>query len=557
MTRPVLLLVTESEGVLRALADDLARRFEVEYRIVGERSPTAALATLEDLAGGPDEVALVIAAQAMEELPGVEFLVRASGIVPGAKRVLLVGRRKWTASNPAVRAMTLGQIDSYLFEPWLPLGRFLYLPISQVLADWVPASTPPFEGIRIVGPRWATRAHQLRDTLTRMGIPHGWYSTDSAEGQRLLEEAGQDGSRLPVVVFHNRTVLLAPSHAELLEALGFNTQPASSNYDLAIVGAGFAGLAAAVYGSSEGLRTLVVEPEVAGGQAGSSAMIRNYPGFPRGISGNDLANRTLEQAWLFGANLVLAKQVTGLHADGADRVVRLSDGKEVRARAVVIASGVAWRRLAVPRLEELLGAGVFYGAAGSEAQAMEGQDVVVVGAGNSAGQAALHLARYAKSVTIVGRGDALTESLSDYLIRQFGECSNIRIRLHTEVVDGDGGHRLERLTLRDAHSGATEEIEAAAMFVLIGADPRTEWLAGTVERDERGYILTGHDLLVGGRPRPGWPRARPPLLLETSIPGVFAAGDVRHRSVKRVTSAIGEGAVAVQLVHEYLTERSR
>jgi thioredoxin reductase (NADPH) len=555
MTRPVLLLVTESEGVLRALADDLARRFEVDYRIVGERSPTAALATLEDLAGGPDEVALIIAAQAMEELPGVEFLVRASEIVPGAKRVLLVGRRKWTASNPAVRAMTLGQIDSYLFEPWLPLGRFLYLPISQVLADWVPASTPPFEGIRIVGPRWATRAHQLRDTLTRMGIPHGWYSTDSAEGQRLLEEAGQDGSRLPVVVFHNRTVLLAPSHAELLEALGFNTQPASTDYDLAIVGAGFAGLAAAVYGSSEGLRTLVVEPEVAGGQAGSSAMIRNYPGFPRGISGNDLANRTLEQAWLFGANLVLAKQVTGLHADGADRVVRLSDGKEVRARAVVIASGVAWRRLAVPRLEELLGAGVFYGAAGSEAQAMEGQDVVVVGAGNSAGQAALHLARYAKSVTIVGRGDALTESLSDYLIRQFGQCSNIHIRLHTEVVDGDGGHRLERLTLRDTHSGATEEIEAAAMFVLIGADPRTEWLAGTVERDERGYILTGHDLLVGGRPRPGWPRARPPLLLEASIPGVFAAGDVRHRSVKRVTSAIGEGAVAVQLVHEYLNER--
>jgi thioredoxin reductase (NADPH) len=301
----------------------------------------------------------------------------------------------------------------------------------------------------------------------------------------------------------------------------------------------------------------VVEPEVAGGQAGSSAMIRNYPGFPRGISGNDLANRTLEQAWLFGANLVLAKQVTGLHADGADRVVRLSDGKEVRAKAVVIASGVAWRRLAVPRLEELLGAGVFYGAAGSEAQAMEGQDVVVVGAGNSAGQAALHLARYAKSVTIVGRGDALAESLSDYLIRQFGQCSNIHVRLHTEVVDGDGGNRLERLTLRDTHSGATEEIEAAAMFVLIGADPRTEWLAGTVERDERGYILTGHDLLVGGRPRPGWPRARPPLLLETSIPGVFAAGDVRHRSVKRVTSAIGEGAVAVQLVHEYLTERSR
>jgi thioredoxin reductase (NADPH) len=293
---------------------------------------------------------------------------------------------------------------------------------------------------------------------------------------------------------------------------------------------------------------------VAGGQAGSSAQIRNYPGFPRGISGNNLANQTLEQAWLFGANLVLAKSVTGLRADGDERVLRLSDGQEVRATAVVIASGVAWRRLAVPRLEALVGAGVFYGAAGSEAKAMEGQRVVIVGAGNSAGQAALHLARHAASVTMLARGGALADSLSDYLVRQIKEAPNIEVRLHTEVVDGHGGERLEGLTLRDNREGRLEELPAAALFVLIGADPHTEWLAGTVERDQRGYVLTGHDLLLDGRTRPGWPRARPPLLLETSLPGVFAAGDVRARSVKRVTSAIGEGAVAVQLVHTYLNE---
>jgi thioredoxin reductase (NADPH) len=284
-------------------------------------------------------------------------------------------------------------------------------------------------------------------------------------------------------------------------------------------------------------------------------MIRNYPGFPRGIGGFDLANRTLEQAWLFGANLVLAQHVTGLRVEGPDRVVTLSGGREVRARAVVLASGVAWRRLTVPRLEALISTGVFYGAAGSEAKAMDGQRVVIVGAGNSAGQAAIHLAKYAANVTIVGRGDTLADSLSDYLVRQIEDAPNIDVRLHSEIVDGWGRDRLEGLTLRDKHSGATEDVKAAALFVLIGADPHTDWLAGTLERDERGYVLTGHDLLVDGRAGPGWPLARPPLLLETSIPGVFAAGDVRARSVKRVSSAIGEGAVAVQLVHQYLSEQ--
>ncbi|MDP9208671.1 MAG: NAD(P)/FAD-dependent oxidoreductase [Actinomycetota bacterium] len=384
-----------------------------------------------------------------------------------------------------------------------------------------------------------------------MGIPHGWYQADTAAGRRLLEEAGQDGSRLPVVLFHSGQVFVDPSDAELAEALGFGTSPGAGSYDLVIVGAGPAGLAAAVYAASEGLDTLVVEPQVAGGQAGTSAMIRNYLGFPRGIGGGDLANRALEQAWLFGANLVLAQRATGLRADGPRRLVRLSEGSEVSAEAVVVASGVSWRRLGVPELEALVGAGVFYGAAGAEARAMEGQEVFVVGAGNSAGQAALHLAKHAASVTLLVRGPDLAKSMSEYLIQELEQAPNVAVRLRTQVVGGLGGHRLEGLVLRHRDTETIDEVPAAALFVMIGGEPRTEWLAG-VERDDRGYILTGHDLLGPGGTPAGWPLQRPPLLLETSIPGVFAAGDVRHRSVKRVASAVGEGAVAVQLVHQYL-----
>jgi thioredoxin reductase (NADPH) len=551
MSQPILFLVDDRPEVLEALAADLSRRFGTDHRILAETSPAAGLETLLRLAEEAQEVALVVAGQRMAELAGVPFLLRAHELHPSAKRVLLVGRREWTPTNPAVRAMTLGQIDTYLFEPWLPVARFLDLPISQVLADWVPARGPSFEGIRIVGPRWTTRSHELRDMLTRMGIPHGWYQAGSAAGRRLLEEAGQDGARLPVVVFHSGQVFVDPSDAELATALGYRTSTPAGPHDLVIVGAGPAGLAAAVYAASEGLDTLVVEPQVVGGQAGTSAMIRNYLGFPRGIGGGDLANRALEQAWLFGANLVLSQRAVGLRVDGRRRLVRLSDGTEVSAEAVVVASGVSWRRLGVPRLEALVGAGVFYGAAGSEARAMEGQEVYVVGAGNSAGQAALHLAKYAASVTLVVRGPDLGARMSDYLVQEIEQAPNVAVRLGTQVVDGLGGWRLEGLALRRRGDEATEEVSAAALFVMIGAEPHTDWLAG-VERDDRGYILTGHDLLGPDGLPAGWPHQRPPLLLETSIPGVFAAGDVRHRSVKRVASAVGEGAVAVQLVHHYL-----
>jgi thioredoxin reductase (NADPH) len=553
--RPVFFLVHDQQEVLEALAHDLGRRFGADYRIVTERSPEAAVAALGRLRAGPEEVALLVASQSLPGGGGVEFLVRAHELHQEAKRVLLIGRGEWASgsAHPAVRAMTLGQIDSYLFDPWTAPERWLYLPVSELLADWTSSRPPAEEAIRIVGSPLEPRTHQLRDVLSRSGIPYGLYTADSETGRRLLRETGQDGTRLPVMVFYTGQVLVDPSHAELVRALGFPTHASSATtYDLAIVGAGPAGLAAAVYAASEGLRTLLLEPEVPGGQAGTSSLIRNYLGFPRGLSGDDLTNRALEQAWLFGAEVVLAQSATALGVRGAERLLRLSDGGEIAARSVLVATGMAWRRLGVPRLEELRGAGVFYGASGAEAIATSGQEVFVVGAGNSAGQAAVHLSRYAASVTVLVRGGALGASMSDYLVRQLGEIPNVVVRLRTEVAGGQGNGRLERLTLRDNASGETRTLSAGALFVLIGAEPRTRWLGDLVTRDDRGYVLTGHDLLDGGKPPPGWPLERPPMLLETSVPGVFAAGDVRHRSVKRVASAVGSGAVAVQLVHEYL-----
>jgi thioredoxin reductase (NADPH) len=554
-SQPIILVVADDGRLLEALAGDLGRRFGGGYRILAERSPAGAPATLERLAAEPDPVALVIAARRMEPEDGLAVLQRAHELVPSAKRVLLEHRGEWTSGEPVVRAMTLGQVDYVLFRPWLPIEQCLYLPVSEFLAAWEKSRAPSTEAIQIVGRRWAARSHELRDTLARVGIPYGFYPDDSPEGRRLLEHAGEDGSRLPVVLFRRGLVLVDPTHAELSAALGMRTRPAPGACDILIVGAGPAGLAAAVYAASEGFATQILEPAVPGGQAGTSSHIRNYLGFPYGLSGEELTQRAFQQAWLFGADLILAQAATGLRASGTGRVVRLSDGAEVTTRAVILATGVAWRRLGVPSLEALNGAGVFYGAAGSEARAMRGEDVFVIGAGNSAGQAAIHLSTYAASVTIVTIDERLGEFMSDYLVQKVKATPNIGVVLHTEVVDGHGRQRLEALTLRDRHTGEARTVAASAMFVLIGAEPRTDWLDGVIERDERGYLLTGRDLRgAEGRGPSGWPLARPPLPLETSLPGVFAAGDVRYRSVKRVASAVGEGSIAVQLVHEYLAD---
>ena len=547
MSQQASILVVADDGrVLDRLATDLERRFGGHYRILAEGSPAGALAALERLARGGEPVALVVAARRMEGLDGLALLARAQELHPSAKRVLLEHRGEWTSGEPVVRAMTLGQVDYVLFRPWLPVEQFLYLPVSEFLAAWE-KSRGSTEAIQIVGRHWAARSHELRDTLARIGIPFGFYPDDSPDGRRLLDQAGEDGRHLPVVLFRSGLVLVDPTHAELTAALGMRTSPAPGGCDILIVGAGPAGLAAAVYAASEGFTAQVLEPAVPGGQAGTSSHIRNYLGFPYGLSGDELAQRAVQQAWLFGAEFILAQAATGLRASGDDRLVRLSDGSEIATRAVILATGVAWRRLGVPALEALNGAGVFYGAAGSEARAMRGEDVFVIGAGNSAGQAAVHLSAYAASVTIVTIDERLGEFMSDYLVQKVEATPNITVVLHTEVVDGHGHGRLEGLTLRDRHTGATRTVPASAMFVLIGAEPRTDWLDGVVERDERGYVLTGPDL-------DRWPLARPPLALETSLPGVFAAGDVRYRSIKRVASAAGEGSIAVQLVHQYLAD---
>jgi thioredoxin reductase (NADPH) len=552
--KPVLLVVDDEDRVREPLVSDLRRRFGADWRILGERSARAALLTTTELARRSEPVALLIADWRMPEMDGVEFLARARERHPAAKRVLLVDR-DYSSTHPIVRAMALGQIDYHLIKPWQP-ERGLYRAVSEFLAAWAKSRKPPIETFRIVGPQWGTRSHELRDLLARLGLPYGFYPVDSDAGRRLLVQAGRDGSRLPVVVRHDGCVLADPSHAEILEAIGARTRNDVANCDLLIVGAGPAGLAAGVYAASEGLRTVILELEVAGGQAGTSALIRNYPGFPHGISGDELAYRACEQAWLFGANLVLAQGATRLTVRGSDRVVAVSDGSEVAAKTVVIATGVSWRRLGVPSLEALIGAGVFYGAAGSEAQAMQGHDVYVAGAGNSAGQAALHLAQYAASVTILVRGETLTKSMSAYLVKHIQATPNITVRLRTEVIDGHGRDHLEGLTLRDNAGGKLQVVPAAALFVMIGGSPRTEWLPDTIERNEGGYILTGRELIRDGRPPRGWPIEREPLLLETSVPGVFAAGDVRYRSIKRVASAVGEGAAVVRLVHEYLADEA-
>jgi thioredoxin reductase (NADPH) len=556
MTQPVVLAVDDDDDVLAALEAALARRYGADYQILAERSPLAALRVLERLRRQEVAVAVILADQWMPHMTGLDLLARSRQLHPSARRLLLIGVWDRSANQPMSQAMTLGRLDGWVLKPWAPAEEHLYLPVTEQLSDWIRATGQPgFVAIQIVGQQWTPRSHEIRDLLDRNAIPYQFHPHDSQAGRQLLREARQDGTRLPVLVLFDGRVLVDPTNAEGAAAIGIATQPEPpGSYDLIVVGAGPAGLSAATYGASEGLRTLMLEPEALGGQAGSSSLIRNYLGFPFGVSGRTLARRASAQAILFGAELVYARAV-GLRPAGRDRMVALADGSQAVGRMVLVATGAAYRRLDAPGVEELLGAGVFYGAAVSEARAMTGSQVVVVGAGNSAGQAALHLAKYAERVTMLVRGDALGRTMSDYLVKELQASDTITVRLGTQVVAAGGAGRLEQLTLRDARTGATETVPAAALFILIGAQPRTEWLAGTLERDERGFLLTGPDLLQGGRPPPGWPPDRLPLPLETSLPGVFAAGDVRHRSIKRVASAVGEGSIAIQLVHDYLGER--
>lgn len=541
--RPVILLVDDEPAELAALLEALTRRFGSDYRVVPQLSARAALEAIGQMKASGEELALAIADQWMPDMNGRDLLARVGRLARSAKRALLVAWGDRTASPSILQACALGEIDNYLYKPWSPAEVHLYPLVGEFLAEWTQAYRPGMELVRVIGEELSPRSHELRELLGRNGIPHGFYPAGSPAASRLVAEMGLQPSALPMVILVDGTALADPSNAELMDAVGESHQDLSC--DLAVVGAGPAGLSAAVYGASEGLRTLVVERDVVGGQAGSSSLIRNYLGFPRGISGAQLTQRAYQQAWLFGAKYVFAREVARLSERGGARVVTLSDGREIEARAVLVATGARYRRLEVPSLERFAGAGVFY--TGPDARVVQDRDVAVAGGGNSAGQAVLHLARHARRVTLVVRADSLEKGMSDYLVRPIRAAANVDVRLNAEVADAGGGPRLERISVRDRERGTTDWVPAEVLFVAIGALPNTGWLAGTLQRDDRGYVLTGSAVDVRT-----WPLSRPPLRLETSMPGVLAAGDVRHGSAKRVASAVGEGAVAVQLALEYL-----
>jgi thioredoxin reductase (NADPH) len=540
---PVLLVVDLDQNSLDVIVADLARRFGRDFSVIGRSSSKAAVDTLCAIAAAGQSVALALVDDSASDI-----LPRLHELHPRAKRVLLVDR-DYSSTSPAVQAMALGRADYHLVRPWAD-NEVMFEAMGGYLSSWTREHKPNFETFRIVASEHDPRLPRVRDVFSRFNLPFAFYSSDSDQGRRLLIEAGLDGTDAPVVIRYDGQVTIDPDVLDLAGAIGVNVDMDIEVCDVAIVGAGPAGLTTAVYAASEGLETVMLEQTVSGGQAGTSPLIRNYPGFPHGVDGGQLMASTCEQAWLMGAHIVFAQEVVGLERRGHDQVVQLMDGSELTARAVVIATGIEWRRLGVPRLEELLGAGVFYGAAVSESRAMQGQDVFIVGAGNSAGQAALHLAKHAREVTLVVRGESLSKSMSSYLIGPIESAANIAVRYRTEVIDGAGDEQLRTITVADRAQGTIEEVPAAALFVMIGGDPHTQWLGDQLARDPQGYLVTGRDVL--DQPGVNWGCDRDPLPLETSIAGVFAAGDVRQDSIKRVASAVGDGATVVRLVHEHL-----
>jgi thioredoxin reductase (NADPH) len=552
---PVLVAVDEDADALRAVERELIDRYARSYRVVCVRSAEEGLAQLDVLRAAGDEVALVLAAQWLSGTTGSELLGKVRTLHAHAQRGLLIDWGSWgdgRTGEAIFQAMARRQIDYYVIRPSRSPDELFHQSVSTFLLEWASARRVSPHTVHVVGDSWSGRAYELRETLGRCAIPHAFCLADSPEGRALVADAG-DAGPLPLVVFPNGDVLANPTNAELATAAGASVDPQRRDFDLVIVGAGPAGLSAAVYGASEGLRTLVIDEGGIGGQATLSSLIRNYLGFPRGVSGRRLAERAYEQAWVFGAQFAFMQRATGIRRDGERLFVDLADGGEVGARAVLLATGASYRRLGVPELEALNGAGVFYGGPASEAPAMVGKEVYVLGGANSAGQAALNLADYARRVTLVVRAESLDVGMSHYLARQVEGTPNVEVRLGTEVVGGGGDGWLEQLVLRRRADGATETVHADALFLMIGARPRTEWLPGELERGNGGFVRTGADVDADGN----WPLQRSPLALETSMPGVFAAGDVRHGSMNRVASAVGEGSVAVRLVHELLAaERS-
>ncbi len=548
MSEPVLLAVDDDAAGLRDVTRELNDRYGRHYRVVCVHSPLEARERLEELAASADDVALVVAAQWLAGMTGSELLDEARRLHPNAKRGILVGWGEWgdPATGEAIfDSIATGRIDHYVLRPSAPPDELFHHAISGMLLEWTEAQRTSPHAVLVVGESWSGRAFELREVLGRCAMPHAFCLADSNEGRAMLAQAGDD-ARLPLLVFPDGTILKDPTNAELARASGSPVNPESMEFDLVIVGAGPAGLSAAVYGASEGFSVLVVDEGGLGGQATSSALIRNYLGFPRGVSGRRLAQDAYQQAWVFGANFAFMQRITEIRRVGDEIALDLSDFGTVRARAVLLATGATYRRIGIPALEALNGFGVSYGGPASEAQGVTGGDVYVLGGANSAGQAALYLARFAKRVTLVARAESLSAGMSQYLISQVEAAPNVEVRLGTEVVGGGGTGRLEELVLRRPGDGVDETVAADALFVMIGAQPRTEWLPAAIERDRQGFVLTGPDVQACD----AWPCERSPFLLETSMPGVFAAGDVRRGSVKRVASAVGEGSVVVQFLHE-------
>lgn len=549
MPKPVLLTVDDDAEVLRAVERDLRREYGNRFRVLRADSGEKALDALRQLKLRNDPVALLLVDQRMPRMSGVEFIEQANAIYPEAKRALLTA---YADTEAAIGAINKARVDYYLMKPWDPPEENFYPVLNDLLDDWLASFHPPFEGIRVLGHRWSPQALEIKSFLAGNHVPYQWLDVEAdAEAERLLE--GAPAKKLPLVVFPDGEQLEAPGALQIAEKVGLRTRADQPFYDLVIVGGGPAGLAAAVYGASEGLKTVMVERQAPGGQAGTSSRIENYLGFPSGLSGADLARRAVTQARRFGVE-TLAAEAIDLRCQDSYRFAQLADGSELSSHVILISTGVAWRKLDVPGTERLAGAGVYYGAAMTEAMSCRDEEVFVVGGANSAGQAAIHLSKYARRVTMLVRAPGLAAMMSQYLIDQIAATPNITVRCSASVAEAHGDEHLEAITVADANSETRETLPTKSLFIFIGAQPHTEWLEGKLERDEHGFILSGPDLLRDGRKPKGWPLEREPFLLETSVPGIFVAGDVRHGSIKRVASSVGEGSIAVQFIHQYLSK---
>jgi thioredoxin reductase (NADPH) len=555
MAKPVLLTVDDDREVLRAIERDLRRKYASNYRVLRAESGKEAIEIVRELKVRNNAVALFLVDQRMPGLSGVEFLAEAITLFPDAKRALLTA---YADTDAAIAAINDAGVDHYLLKPWDPPEENLYPILDELLEDWQAAFPPPFEGIRVLGNRWSPASHNIKDFLARNHVPYQWMDIETTAADPEVRDLVQlldheDTQNLPIVIFPNGLRLHQPTLAELAERAGLKTRATEAFYDLAIVGGGPAGLAAAVYGASEGLRTVMIEREAPGGQAGMSSRIENYLGFPSGLTGADLARRAVVQARRFGVE-ILSAEATAVRIDGPYRFLQLADGAELSCHVLLVATGVQWRKLDVPGVERLTGAGIYYGAAMTEAMSTRDEDVYVVGGANSAGQAAMYFSRYARRVVMLVRGSSLSTSMSQYLINQLKATSNIQIEFNSSVVEAHGKDHLEAISIQCATTNEVNTVPANSLFIMIGAEPNTDWLAGIIERDERGFIYSGSHLVRDGKRPNGWKLDRDPALLETSVPGIFVVGDVRHGSVKRVASGVGEGSVAISFVHQYLSK---